>query len=542
MSADDGARDPVRTWPRRRVLQASVAAGASLAANRIFGAEEPQKPPERKPLNVVFVFADQWRAQATGYAGDPNVKTPNLDALAKRSVNFSRAIASCPVCSPYRASLITGQYPLTHGVFINDVHLRNEAVSIAEAFKAGGYDTGYIGKWHLQGRGRLSFIPREDRQGFDFWRVCECTHDYNKSPYYADGPERLVWPGYDAEAQTRAAQAYIRGDGRDKAKPFLLMLSWGPPHNPYETAPKQFRDLYDPAKLVLRPNVPPPAQAAARRDLAGYYAHCTALDAYVGDLLKTIADAGLADDTIFAFTSDHGDMLGSQGQQRKQRPWDESIRVPFLLSLPLPPSSPLPLGEGRVRVPSPLPWGEGRVRVPGAAAPPQQGREITQPFNVPDIMPTLLRLCGLDVPKTVEGLDFSSLVTGPVGGASVPRDIVGGASVPRALPESALIACYAPFGEWTRQGGGREYRGVRTARHTYVETREGPWLLYDNEKDPYQLTNLVGKPEAAEVQPHLAAELKKLLAQRNDEFLSGWDYITKWGYKTDKTGTAPTAP
>jgi arylsulfatase A-like enzyme len=527
MDSNKGAKRARADWPRRRVLKASVAAGAAVAAERALQAAEP---PAKGPPNVVFVFADQWRAQATGYAGDPNVKTPNLDALAKRSVNFSRAIASCPVCSPYRASLITGQYPLTHGVFINDVHLRNEAVSIAEAFKAGGYDTAYIGKWHLQGRGRLSFIPREDRQGFGFWRVCECTHDYNKSAYYADGPERLAWESYDAEAQTRCAQAYIRSEGRDKAKPFLLVLSWGPPHNPYQTAPQRFREMYDPAKLELRPNVPFPAQAAARRDLAGYYAHCTALDTYVGDLLKTIEEAGLADDTIFVFTSDHGDMLGSHGQQRKQRPWDEAIRVPFLLLFPL------PRGEGRVRVPSPLPrpssplpLGEGRVRAPGTANPPPQGREITHPFAEPSIMPTLLRLCGLDVPKTVEGLDFSSL-------------IVGGASLPRALSEAALIACYAPFGEWTRQGGGREYRGVRTVRHTYVETREGPWLLYDTDKDPYQLTNLVGKPEAAEVQAHLASELKKLLAQRNDQFLSGWDYIRKWGYAVDKTGTAPTAP
>ncbi|HRT94423.1 MAG TPA: sulfatase-like hydrolase/transferase [Planctomycetota bacterium] len=494
--------------PRRDFLRASTLAAAGLAVQPLLGADDVKQPPPRTPLNVVFVFADQWRAQATGYAGDPNVHTPNLDVLAKRSIHFTRAIASCPVCSPYRASLITGQYPLTHGVFINDVHLRHEAVSIAEAFQAGGYDTGYIGKWHLQGRGRLSFIPPEDRQGFGFWRVCECTHAYNQSVYYGDGPERLTWPGYDAEAQTRCAQAYIRGQGRDKAKPFLLMLSWGPPHNPYETAPKQFRDLYDPARLVLRPHVPPPAQPAARRDLAGYYAHCTALDTYVGDLLKTLDEAGLAHDTLFVFTSDHGDMLGSQGQQRKQRPWDESVRVPFLLRCP--------------------------------ALHGNQGREIAQPIAEADLMPTLLRLCGLDVPKTVEGLDLSSLI---VGGTSPSRDNpVGGASASRDLPEGALIACYAPFGEWTRGGGGREYRGVRTARHTYVETREGPWLLYDNERDPHQLTNLVGRPDAAEVRAHLAAELKKLLAQRNDQFLSGWDYIAKWGHTVDKTGTAPTPP
>ncbi|MCP4640325.1 MAG: sulfatase-like hydrolase/transferase, partial [bacterium] len=105
-------------------------------------------PPRQRP-NVVFVFADQWRAQATGYAGDPNAITPNLDKLAEESLNFTNAVSGCPVCTPYRGSLLTGQYWLTHGAFMNDVCLRDEAISIAEAYKEAGYDTAYIGKWHL---------------------------------------------------------------------------------------------------------------------------------------------------------------------------------------------------------------------------------------------------------------------------------------------------------------------------------------------------------------------------------------------------------
>ena len=104
-----------------------------------------------RPPHVVFVFADEWRAQATGYAGDENARTPTLDALARESVRFSHAVAGCPVCCPYRASLMTGQYPQTHGVFINDVELDPGAFSIARAFRAHGYDTAYIGKWHLYG-------------------------------------------------------------------------------------------------------------------------------------------------------------------------------------------------------------------------------------------------------------------------------------------------------------------------------------------------------------------------------------------------------
>ena len=107
-------------------------------------------------------------------------------------------------------SLLTGQRPLTHGVFLNDVPLNPEAVTIAKVLRAAGYDTGYIGKWHVNGDGRSAFIPPERRQGFDYWKVLECTHDYNHSAYYADGPEKLYWEGYDAIAQTQDAQQYLR--------------------------------------------------------------------------------------------------------------------------------------------------------------------------------------------------------------------------------------------------------------------------------------------------------------------------------------------
>ncbi len=109
--------------------------------------------------NIVFVFSDQHRAQATGYNGNEQVITPNIDSLKEESVSFSNAISGSPVCSPYRASLLTGQYPLTHGVFVNDVCLNPNVISVAKVLKKEGYQTAYIGKWHLDGHGRKSFIP-----------------------------------------------------------------------------------------------------------------------------------------------------------------------------------------------------------------------------------------------------------------------------------------------------------------------------------------------------------------------------------------------
>jgi arylsulfatase A-like enzyme len=447
--------------------------------------------------NILFIVADQWRACSTGYAGDPNVKTPNLDKLAAQSVNFTHAVSACPVCTPFRASMQTGQRPTTHGLFINDAHLADDATTIAKVLAAAGYDTGYIGKWHIGGRGRLSYIPPESRQGFDYWKVMECTHNYNRSFYYADDDkQKRLWPGYDAAAQTGDAIAYVR-DHAKSAKPFALFLAWGPPHNPYEQAPPQFQKMYDPARIELRTNVPPAAAATARKDLAGYYANCSALDQYIGQLRDALKTAGIEDNTILVFTSDHGDMIGSHQMGRKQKPWDEALRVPMLW-----------------RYPSALGIG---------------GKQIDTVISSEDLMPTLLGFCNIAIPKTVEGLDYSAFMRG---GENPNAD------------KAALITCVAPFGEWTRAAGGREFRGVRTPRYTYVRELAGPWLLYDNETDPYQMKNLVNAPDAADLQQKLDALLQKRLTASHDDFKPADYYLAKWGYddRVDATGTLPTKP
>src|ERR1043166_7142218 len=130
---------------------------------------------DRRP-NILFIIADQWRPQAFGFAGDPNVKTPNLDRFERESFNFTQAVAGTPVCSPTRASLLTGQRPLTHGVFLNDVPLTTNAVTLAKVLRAAGYETACIGKWHIDGHGRSNFIPTERRQGFAYWKALECRH------------------------------------------------------------------------------------------------------------------------------------------------------------------------------------------------------------------------------------------------------------------------------------------------------------------------------------------------------------------------------
>src|SRR4051812_5267242 len=181
-------------------------------------------PAMRRP-NIVYLLADQWRAQATGYAGDRNIHTPNLDRLAKEGLQFRNAVSVCPVCTPYRSALMTGRYPTSTGMFLNDAYLPDEELCMAEIFKAAGYTTGFIGKWHLDGHGRDSFIPPERRQGWGYWKGAECDHNYIHSHYYTDNsPEKKFWEGYDAIAETKDAQQYIR-EHSTSWEPFILVVA-----------------------------------------------------------------------------------------------------------------------------------------------------------------------------------------------------------------------------------------------------------------------------------------------------------------------------
>lgn len=436
----------------------------------------------RRP-NLLFVMTDEWRAQSLGYTGDPNARTPTIDRFARESMNFTNAVAGCSVCAPARASLLTGQYPLTNGVYINDVPLRPNGPTVAEVFKDAGYRTGYIGKWHLYGSPdgrygrRKSYIPEDRRMGFDYWKAAEVSHDYNNSFYYeGSDPTKKYWDGYDAFAQTEDACQFIR-DHSESESPYFLVLSLGPPHFPLHTAPEGYRELYRGKDIVLRPNVPEDHFDTAASDLRGYYAHIAALDDCFAQLLAVLDETGTVDDTIVVFTSDHGDMMESHGLKYKFYPWDESVCVPML-----------------IRSPMHSEW---------------QGTTSTAPINSPDVMPTLLGLCGIPVPSSVEGTDFSRM----------PR-----AGEEGAVPESAFLTMPVPITS-ARAYGFAEYRGVRTDRYTYVRSINGPWLLYDNQDDPYQMRNLCNLAEHKETQQMLEVELGRWLDRLQDDFRPGVSYL-----------------
>ena len=447
---------------------------------------------EIKQPNIIYVLTDQWRAQATSYNGDPNLlgKTPNLDKLAGESINFKNAVSTMAVCTPYRAALLTGQYPTTTGMFLNDLHLPEASYTMAEMYKESGYKTAYIGKWHLDGMGRFLYTPPERRQGFEYWKALECSHDYNKLFYYeGNNPERKQWEGYAPYAETEDAISYMKSNASGD-KPFLMVLAYGSPHFPYHNTPEDMQPLFKPEDIILQENVGDDFREKAKEDGAGYYAHILALDQCIGKLQKAMEETGIAENTIFVFTSDHGEMLGSHSwrPRQKQVSWAEAVRVPFLIKYP--------------------------------AAYKGKKIEVETPIGTPDILPTLLSMSGLPIPESIEGESMTYAIDNKEAGKN----------------KAALVMQLAPFA-----GNYEEYRGIYTSRYTYVKMLNGPTRLFDNEMDPLQMNNLVNNSKYSELQEKLEGKLQEELKKIGDDFKPRQYYLDKWNYKVNKGGEIPYA-
>ncbi len=474
---------------RREFLKGAgaLAAGLTLGGIPALGAE-----PRRKP-NVIFVFADQLRSHALGCYGDKQAITPNIDRLASQGARFTNAISTWPICSPFRGMLMTGCYPMTNGVVANNLPIWDGQTCVADVFKAQGYKTGYIGKWHLDG-GIPNNLPGR-RLGFEDWMGVPG----NKLTTSADGKQ--IWK---PDLETDLAIRYMR---ENKDKPFCLFMSWTPPHDPY-IAPDKYMKMFPPEKIEFRPNVAerelvdrelkrhpvgpddPVARDRAewrkmldtddllRKSLSGYYAAVHSLDVCVGRIMKALDDLGLADDTILVFTSDHGDMLGSHRMCLKQEPFEESINIPFIVRYPK------RIGKGIVT--------DG----------------LLSPI---DIMPTLLDLAGAPIPTPTgsEGL-------GGVEGISLAQAAEGKRSDQQ---DAVLLMKMVPGGMPWMCNAATPWRGVRTKTHTYARLADGgPWVLYDNVNDPYQMKNLVNDPAHKRLRDEMESKMQALLKKAHDPF------------------------
>ncbi|MCA1808741.1 MAG: sulfatase [Kiritimatiellia bacterium] len=406
-----------------------------------------------KKFNVIWIFGDQHRAQMLSCNLDPNLSTPNIDRLSSEGVHFENAISGTPVCCPFRGSLLTSRYP-HECVPVNEVRMPDDLPTIAHAFKDQGYHTAYFGKWHLEGKlsggGRTAhhIIPPERRGGFDTWIGYENNNAQWDNWVHGTGidePRRL--PGYETDALTDMFISHLESRAAAGAQPFFASLSVQPPHTPY-IAPDDWMRRHNPAHLQLRPNVPriPRIEQVARREMAGACAMVENLDWNVGRIMRALEQHGLADNTYIMFFSDHGDMHGSQGRFRKLVPWEESLRIPFIIGA---------AGGLGTR------YNMSRGRVPAV-------------INHVDIAPTTLGLCGIDKPDWMRGFDYSGYARR---GASCEE-----------IPEAALMQAF-PTAD--HSGYDRPWRGIVTTDNwKYVCLQRHPWLMFNLNEDPYEQVNL----------------------------------------------------
>jgi len=293
-----------------------------------------------KRPNILWIVTTQWRAQALGYAGDPNARTPRLDALAYSSFNYTQAVTPHPFGPFARAALLTGVRSPENGVRDYFDPLPTEARTIAHDLNERGYETAFFGKWHLWERDPQAplvgdehakiVVPLKARGGFQFWEGFESGFLLNDPWLHGTRfPDAERFLGYQSDVLCVRAVEWCKGP-RAELKPWFCLVSLEAPHPPYAAPAAGF--VVDPASLVLPANVPRggPVEEKARRELAGYYAHIQATDRAIGRLLDELPN----DDTLVVFTSVHGDMHGAHGLFRKGWPYEESVRIPLLIRCP----------------------------------------------------------------------------------------------------------------------------------------------------------------------------------------------------------------
>lgn len=483
-------RGPTSTLSRRAFMKQAGAAGVTaLGAGALSHAQEPE-PRGRRP-NLLFVFSDEQSWDMLGCYGNDQVITPHIDQLAAEGIRFNHCVSSSPVCTPYRGMLMSGQHPLYCGALANDMQLLvNNGTSFGQALRNAGYRTGYVGKWHLYGGCRNRAIPPGiHRHGFDdcfLSNNCHVDYDPGDCYYWNDAGKKTFLEEWEVFGQTRQALDFL--DGCTDEHPFALFVSWHPPHDNgrtqegvwrYETIP-ELMGMYDPDKIRLRPNFN--SNVHDIRSYHGHMAMCTGVDIAFGWLMEKLRANGLDGNTIVVFTSDHGDLLGSNG-----RPWPKGFPE-----------------DGSVRVPLIVRW--PRHLQPGTVSDLLVGAL--------DLMPTLLSLMGLDLPTTCQGQDLTKAI--------LAADADAVSSVPLFLFP----------GNW---------RGVYTHRYTYSTTTvQNPKLsfrtLYDKHTDPLQMDNLYGKPEQRTVQDELHQLTLEWMSRFDDTFLS-IDQIAKVCFAD---GTRPT--
>lgn len=437
--------------------------------------------------NILIIYPDQMRADAMGCSGNKVVKTPNIDRLAQEGVQFTEAYTSYPVCCPFRASVLTGKYAQGHGMVQNHFPLRDDQTFLAEMLRDAGYQTGYIGKWHLEGGPKPGFVPKDRRFGFDHFIGFNRGHEYLKSVYFDDVGTPYFSKRYEPDYQTDQLIDFIDDAvSNDSDKPFFGYVSYGPPHFP-NNMPEHWRSMYDPADMDLRAGVPdmemqrktqefrlnvlckgqakaahhshaaydtkpagePETEAEIRQFMAEYYGMISNIDWNVGRVLNHLDRLGIAENTMVIFWSDHGDMLGQHGSfcGIKNQAYRAAMQVPFIIRYP--------------------------DRLAG-------GRKTEAMVDVGvDLMATLCEMLKLEQPPETHSQSYLAALDGT---SDRHRDTIW---YQLFCQNDGNVGEFTPYAQ----------RGVRTRQWLYVRTRDLRTDLYDLTNDPLEQSNLVDDPQ-----------------------------------------------
>lgn len=480
----------------RRDFVKSISIGAAgVGSSGVFGSVTAahgvflNKPlPEKKP-NVIIIFCDQLRSSALGCYGNKFVKTPHIDKLSQNGFLFEQGISNSPVCTPARSNLLSGQHSRTcvgsrtnemskiDGLFGRNDRLKFKDPTIAEEFKKLGYKTALIGKWHIDARPSIL--------GFDESLIPDKI--FTKGSFSKNESETYPVPGFTTDHEITKAKEFITSS-KNSEEPFFLYYNIISPHMPILDVPYKYSHMYNPKEVPLRENVwkdgvlahdeqwfhiymwqtfynrdfqPVTAKGSpdfTLRDLTAlYYGAVTWADDTVGEILKSLKENGLEDNTLIVFSSDHGDMLGSHQVWNKERLYEEAICIPMIYSWP------------------------GRIR---------PGSNNSQVASLIDVMPTLLELCGGTVPDSVQGQSLVPVLSGK-----------------KETLEKDFTFIETPFCAM----------GIRTPTHMYgmlmnsedTAIDDDRYQFYDLQKDPYELNNLAKTDDSAALANEFRAKLVK---------------------------------
>ncbi len=411
--------------------------------------------------NILIVLSDQLRRQALSIHEDPNISTPHIDGLANRGVRFENACSTYPICVPFRFTFMTGLYAHERKVPGIEYRMAPAERTLADEFNEGGYETIYIGKWHLDGgHGRMGSarqvgrtpVQKTYRGRWEKWYGFELRNAPFDTCYFEDDdPTPKPIHGYQTDGLFDLGIQYLTD--RQDSRPFCMVISVEPPHDPFE-APEEVQKRWENTDIELPDNFivdDPEIREQTILNRKRYYAMVENLDWNMGKLTSFLGQSNLREETIVIFLSDHGELGGCHGLRGKQWPYEESIGIPFIIADP---------------------------RISDRA-----GITLRAPVSTEDLFPTFLGLAGLPPRKDCYGTNLAPLIQGKTD--HLDREGV-------MLEFVAELRQGMPFYDWV-------WRGFRSDRYKYTVKGDNmggiPWQFFDLETDPFELNNIIDSPQ-----------------------------------------------